>query len=145
MKTDEMVQQSDLNLSILSALGVNDTVFSFGRNVFDTLTEPSFVAYLNQTYQYSDGRYLIQSDGTNTIGVFNIQRDPNLDENLVDHIQCEDLSLKLKERIQEYNNRHIFNQIHIDKEALHEQKEDTIHHQPNLGQDSQGASTTANQ
>lgn len=145
MKTDEMVQQSDLNLSILSALGVNDTVFSFGRNVFDTLTEPSFVAYLNQTYQYSDGRYLIQSDGTNTIGVFNIQRDPNLDENLVDHIQCEDLSLKLKERIQEYNNRHIFNQIHIDKEALHEQKEDTIHHQPNLGQDPQGASTTANQ
>ncbi len=145
MKTDEMVQQSDLNLSILSALGVNDTVFSFGRNVFDTLTEPSFVAYLNQTYQYSDGRYLIQSDGTNTIGVFNIQRDPNLDENLVDHIQCEDLSLKLKERIQEYNNRHIFNQIHIDKEALHEQKEDTIHHQPNLGQDPQGASTAANQ
>lgn len=145
MKTDEMVQQSDLNLSILSALGVNDTVFSFGRNVFDTLSEPSFVAYLNQTYQYSDGRYLIQSDGNNTIGVFNIQRDPNLDENLVDHIQCEDLSLKLKERIQEYNNRHIFNQIHIDKEALHEQKEDTIHHQPNLGQDPQGASTAANQ
>lgn len=145
MKTNEMAQQCDLNVSILTALGVNDTVFSFGRNVFDSLSEPSFIAYLNQTYQYSDGHYLIQSDGSNTIGVFNIQRDPNLEENLINHIQCEDLSVKLKQRIQEYNNRHIFNQLYINKEALNEQEKDSIYHQPHLGQDPQGTSSPTNQ
>ncbi|MBR4390927.1 MAG: LTA synthase family protein [Bacteroidales bacterium] len=134
-QSNELVQQADLNLSILSALGVNDTVFSFGRNVFDSLTEPSFIAYLNQTYQYSDGHYLIQSDGKHTIGVFNIQADRGLNDNLVDRIQCPDLSKMLRERLQEYNNRLIFNQLYIDKEALHEQEEDTIHPQPDCWQD----------
>ncbi|MCR5013228.1 MAG: LTA synthase family protein [Bacteroidales bacterium] len=133
LKTNEMMEQSDLNVSILPALGINDTVFSFGRDVFDSLTQPSFIAYLNQTYQYSDGRYLIQSDGENTIGVFNIQTDPGLLDNLVDHIQCEDIAVKLRQRIQEYNNRFIFNQLYIDKETYHEQAEDTLRHQPDLG------------
>ena len=114
---DELAQQADLNLSILAALGINDTVFSFGRNLFDTLTQPSFIAYINQTYQYSDGRYLVQSDGDNTIGVFNIRRDRQLNDNLIDRIQCGDLVIKLKEYIQEYNNRFINNQLFVDKEA----------------------------
>ena len=135
MHCDEIAQQADLNVSILSALGVDDTVFSFGRNVFDSLSEPSFIAYINQTYQYSDGQYLVQSDGDNTIGVFNIIRDRQLNDNLIDRIQCSDLAQKLKERIQEYNNRFVFNQLYIDKASLHEQKEDTVHHQSDLGQE----------
>ena len=135
VRCEELAQQTDLNLSILSALGINDTVFSFGRNVFDTLSEPNAIAYINQTYQYSNGVYLVQSDGDNTIGVFNIQRDRQLNDNLIDHIQCPDLTKRMKERIQEYNNRFIFNQLYIDKEALHGQAEDTIHHQPDLRQD----------
>lgn len=138
LKSEELAQQVDLNLSILSALGINDTVFSFGRNVFDSLSSPSFIAYLNQTYQYSDGRYLVQSDGENTIGVFNIQRDPELEENLVTHIQCSDIADLLRQRIQEYNNRLILNQLYIDKSVLHEQEEDTIHPQPDSWQETQG-------
>ena len=134
-RCDELAQQIDLNLSILSALGVNDTVFSFGRNVFDSLTSPSFVAYINQTYQYSDGQYLVQSDGNNTIGVFNIQKDHLLNNNLVSHIQCGDLAKLLKERIQEYNNRMVFDQLYIDKETLYEQAKDTVYYQPDLGEE----------
>lgn len=136
-RCEELAQQTDFNVSILSAMGVNDTVFSFGRNVFDSLSEPNAIAYINQTYQYSNGMYLVQSDGNNTFGVFNIQRDRQLNDNLIDHIQCADLAKKMKERIQEYNNRFIYNQLYIDKEALHEQAEDTIHHQPDLWQDTQ--------
>ena len=137
MRTEELSQQVDLNISILSALGLNDTVFSFGRNVFDSLSEPNAIAYINQTYQYSDGMYLVQSDGENTFGVYNIQRDPQLKHNLMDHIQCSDLAKKMQERIQEYNNRFILNQLFIDKEALHEQAEDTIYHQSDFWQDPQ--------
>ena len=136
-RCDELAQQIDLNLSILSSLGVNDTVFSFGRNLFDTLDNPAFVTYINQTYQYSDGHYLVQSDGNTTFGVFNIQNDKMLDNNLVSHIQCNDLAKMLKERIQEYNNRMIFNQLYIDKAALHEQEKDTLYYQSDFGEEPQ--------
>ena len=136
-RCDELAQQIDMNLSILSSLGVNDTVFSFGRNLFDTLDNPAFVTYINQTYQYSDGHYLVQSDGHATFGVFNIQNDKMLDNNLVSHIQCNDLAKMLKERIQEYNNRMIFNQLYIDKAALHEQEKDTLYYQSDFGEEPQ--------
>lgn len=134
-KCEEIAQQADLNVSILSAMGIEDTVFSFGRNVFDSLSDPSFIAYINQTYQYSNGQYLVQSDGNQTIGVFNVIRDRQLNDNLIDRIQCSDLSKKLKERIQEYNNRFIFNDLYYNKEALHEQAEDTVHHQSDIRQE----------
>lgn len=130
----EMVQQIDLNLSIPAALGINDTVFSFGRNVFDTVSTPFCIAYINQTYQFSDGQYLLQSDGDNTIGVFNIVKDRQLNDNLIDRIQCEDLSRKMKECIQEYNNRFINNQLFIDKTQYHEQAADSLYHQSDLGE-----------
>ena len=128
----EIAQQTDLNVSILSALDLNDTVFSFGRNVFDSLTEQNSIAYINQTYQYSNGLYLVQSDGDQTIGVFNIRKDRQLEDNLIDRIQCADLAKKMKERIQEYNNRLISNQLYIDKATLHEQEKDSVYHQPDL-------------
>ena len=134
-RCDEIAQQADLNVSILSALGMNDTVFSFGRNLFDSLTTPAFIAYVNLTYQFSDGNYLIQSDGEENIGIFNIKNDRALNDNLVDRIQCADLLKQLKERIQEYNNRFIHHQFYIDKESLHEQAEDTVYHQPDLRQE----------
>ena len=112
-RCEELAQQIDLNLSIPAALGINDTVFSFGRNVFDTVSSPFCIAYINQTYQYSDGLYLVQSDGDNTVGVFNIRQDPFIVNNIVDHIKCDDLVRKLKECIQEYNHRIINNQLFV--------------------------------
>lgn len=133
-KCDELAQQIDLNLSILALLGINDTVFSFGRNVFDTISSPFSIAYINQTYQYSDGQYLLQSDGDNTIGIFNLMNDRQLNDNLIDRIQCEDLARKMKEYIQEYNNRFINNQLFVDKEAMYEQAKDTLYYQPDFGE-----------
>ena len=133
-RCQELAQQIDLNLSILAALGINDTVFSFGRNVFDTVSSPYCIAYINQTFQYSDGRYLVQSDGDNTIGVFNILTDRQLNDNLIDRIQCEDLAQIMKQYIQEYNNRFIHNQLFVDKEAMYEQAEDTLYYQPYFGE-----------
>lgn len=134
LRCPELAQQSDLNLSIMAALGINDTVFSFGRNVFDTVASPYCIAYINQTYQYSNGRYLVQSDGDNTIGVFNILTDRKLSDNLIDRIQCNDLTLILKQYIQEYNNRFINNELFVDKETLYEQAEDTLYYQSDPGE-----------
>lgn len=140
----EIAQQTDLNVSILSALGVNDTVFSFGRNVFDSSSEPNCIAFINQTYQYSNGVNLVQSDGEHTIGVFNIHKDPLLDDNLIDRIQCQDLAKKMRERIQEFNNRLISNKLYIDKTVFHEQEKDTVYYQSDLREVTQEEPAQAN-
>ena len=96
-------------------MNVNDTLFAFGRNLFDTLSEPAFISYYNLTYQYCDGRYLVQSDGEMSFGIYKPQTDPLLTDNLIDRLQCPDIFEKLYRFVQEYNNRMILNQLKIEK------------------------------
>ena len=124
LRCEEIAQQIDLGPSILSALGVNDTLFSFGRNLFDTLSEPAFVSYYNLTYQYCDGNYLVQSDGERPFGIFKPISDTLLNDNLIDRLQCPDIFVKLYHFISEYNNRMINNELTITKtDTIHETQE----------------------
>lgn len=116
LKTNILAQQTDLGISLLAALGYNDTVFTFGRNVFDSLQEPCFASYLNNIYEYSDGRYMLQSDGQNITSVFDIENDPTLEHNLYQEGDVEpwtELDGKFKMRLQQYNNRMINNKLYI--------------------------------
>lgn len=111
LRCPEIAQQIDIGPSILSALDVNDTLFCFGRNLFDTLSEPAFISYYNLTYQYSDGTYLVQSDGERPFGIYKPLIDPLLSDNLIDRLQCPDIFEKLYYFIQEYNNKMIYNEL----------------------------------
>ena len=125
---DEIAQQIDLGPSILSALEVNDTLFAFGRNLFDTISEQAFSSYYNLTYQYCDGTYLVQSDGENPFGIFKPISDSLLNDNLVDRLQCPDVYDKLYRFLQVYNNRMISNELKPSFNDFYEQAEDTIHY-----------------
>ena len=127
-QNDEIAQQTDLGASILSALNVTDTIFTFGRNLFDTIQAPEWISYLNQTYQYSDGHYLVLSDGQHAVGVFNLDQDKSMEHNIINHIQCPDLHLQLQKQLQSYTNRMIKNKL------KYEQATDSIHNQPNIGE-----------
>lgn len=127
-RCNEIAQQIDIGPSILSALHVDDTLFSFGRNLFDSLTEPAYVNYFNLTYSYCNGDYLVQSDGTTPFGIYRPNQDPLLNNNLVKHLQCNDIFNKLYQFVQDYNNRMINNKLR------YEQEEDPLHHQPDFGQ-----------
>ena len=115
LNTNIMAQQTDIGVSMLAALGCNDTVFSFGRNVFDSLQEPCFASYLNNIYEYSDGRYMLQSDGKNITSVFDIEADPCLTNDI--YQEGDDtwntLDSKFKMRLQQYTNRMINNKLYI--------------------------------
>ncbi len=111
LRSPEIAQQIDLGPSVLSALRVEDTLFAFGRNLFDTLSEPTFISYYNLTYQYCNGTYLVQSDGETPFGIFKPQTDPLLNDNLIDRLQCPDIFEKLYRFLQEYNNRMINNNL----------------------------------
>lgn len=114
----EIAQQIDIGPSVLSVMDINDTLFAFGRNLFDTLSEPAFVSYYNLTYQYCDGNYLVQSDGETSFGIYKPQSDPLLTDNLNDWLRCEDIFEKLHRLVQEYNNRMILNELKIKKDSI---------------------------
>ena len=116
LKTNIMAQQTDIGISLVAALGYNDSIFSFGRNVFDSLQEPCFSSYLNNIYQYSDGRYMLQSDGNDITAVFNLENDPCLNDNLYkkdEDEQWSELNNKFRMLFQQYNNRMINNKLYI--------------------------------
>jgi len=126
-RCDELAQQIDLGPSILSALNVNDTLFAFGRNLFDTISEQAFASYYNLTYQYCDGTYLVQSDGEAPFGIFKPVNDSLLSDNLVDRLQCPDIYDKLYRFMQVYTNRMINNELHIVHNDTIIIKNDTIY------------------
>lgn len=116
LNTNILAQQTDIGISLLAALGYNDTIFTFGRNVFDSLQEPCFASYLNNIYQYSDGKYMLQSDGQNITAIFDIEEDPCLSNNLYNESEKEiwaELNDKFRMRLQQYNNRMINNKLYI--------------------------------
>ena len=128
LKCDEIAQQIDPGPSVLSAMNINDTLLSFGRNLFDTLSEPAFISYFNLTYQYCDGTYLVQSDGQAPFGIFKPISDSLLNDNLIDRLQCPDIFDKLYTFLNDYNNRMIHNELKPVFDSIHEQANDTIHH-----------------
>ena len=116
LKTNIMAQQTDIGVSLIAALGYNDSIFSFGRNVFDSLQEPCFASYLNNIYQYSDGKHMLQSDGNNITAVFDLDDDPCLNENLYkvgEEESWDELDNKFRMLLQQYNNRMINNKLYI--------------------------------
>ena len=110
---DEIAQHIDLGVSILSILNINDTILSFGRNLFDSIGEPSFMSFSNNVYQYSDGKHFMQSDGDEIKRIFK-NSDKNLSKNIYKN-NADDwrtLDTEFKARLQQYNNRMINNQLY---------------------------------
>lgn len=116
LRTNIMAQQTDLGVSVLAALNYSDSTFSFGRNLFDSIQQPNFISFLNNVYQYCDGRFMLQSDGSTILGVYDIIKDPQLENNLYvegDEKRWKNIDRDFKLHLQQYNNRMINNTLHI--------------------------------
>ncbi len=114
--TGEIAQHIDILPSAMALLeNDNDTVFSFGRNVFDSLSMPFNINFINGVYQMYDGKHLIKHDGVHTLSYFDLSADPLMKNDLLKTnpkgiIQNENM---LKAIIQQYNNRLIHNKLTI--------------------------------
>lgn len=111
---NEISQHTDIGVSLLSLLNINDTIFSFGRNIFDSIQNPSFICYSNNAYLYSDGQYFMQSDGNEIKKIFNISKDKTLKNNIfkVENEKWDKLDQEFKSRLQQYHNRMINNKLY---------------------------------
>lgn len=113
-RVEEIAQQADINLSILSLLEIDEDVFSFGRNLFDSISKPSYISFLNSIYQYSNGEYFMQSDGNDIQAVYDI-KDEMLSNNLLEDNtnNFDSLNIEFKLRLQQYNNRMNRNKLYV--------------------------------
>ena len=114
---DEIAQHTDIGISIISALDINENIFSFGRNLFDSIQNPAYINYINNVYSFSDGTYLLQSDGENIKRIYNIKTDKLLKNNIYKENTNDwsELDKQFKSRLQQYNNRMINNKLYYTK------------------------------
>ncbi|GHS87531.1 sulfatase [Bacteroidia bacterium] len=113
---DRVTQQTDIMPTILSYLHFDQPYIAFGQNALDTTVQESFVInYINGFYQVFCNRYVLLFDGTQSIGLFDLQNDRFLKTDLTTTLPelSERLTLKAKAFIQQYNNRMLENKLTI--------------------------------
>ena len=103
----EIVQQIDIMPSVLGALHYDKPYIAFGRDIFHDKSRPFAFNYLDNIYQTFRGNYLLQFDGSRTIGLYDFKSDRLLNVNLVQQLPdtAHLMEVQLKAFIQQYNNR----------------------------------------
>ena len=107
-----IAQQTDILPTILGIVGYDKPYLAFGCDLLNTpLRDLWAVNYLDGTYQYCKGDYVIQFDGERTTGVYRL-KDYTMKHNLKGTV-AEELQMEreLKAIIQQYVNRMIDNQL----------------------------------
>jgi phosphoglycerol transferase MdoB-like AlkP superfamily enzyme len=108
-----VTQQLDIMPSILDYLNYPKNYFSFGKSVFDTTKTGAALTFNSDFYQYIEKDYVLQFDGTNTIGLFNYTKDSTLKNNLItkETAILKQMEQQTKARIQTYEQRLINNKM----------------------------------
>ena len=111
-RVHECAQQTDVMPSLLSLADNQQEFLAFGRNLFDSLTSGLHFSYLNQVYQLQNGKELIQFNGENIVGYYDLESDSLLQNNLWQQLPRKSQAMdELKAIIQQYNNRMIQNKL----------------------------------
>ncbi len=104
---NQLIQQVDIMPTVLSYLGYDQPYVSFGRNIFNPHEVPFAFTYLNNQYQFFQGNYLLQFDGSKSTALYDFKSDLFLKKNLLPTLSdtVSKMETKLKAFIQQYNNR----------------------------------------
>lgn len=107
-----VTQQASIMPSVLHYLNFNLPFVAFGESVFDTTAQQFAAEFMDDSYQIIANDYLLQYDGEQTTGVYNIKLDSLLNSNLLNqNPKIANQEKKLKAVIQQFNNRLIRNQM----------------------------------
>lgn len=106
-------QHADIYPSVLGLLGIKDTIYAFGRSIWDSTSIHFAVNYLNGEYNLIMNNYLLCFDGNNTIGLYQYKNDSLLNNNLMKSSIKQKIIMEniLKAIIQQYDNAVIYNHL----------------------------------
>ena len=105
MDSCTIAQQIDIMPTVLDYLGYDNDYVAFGKSLISTPAENSYaVNYINDSYQYYKGDYLLQFDGTKSTALYNVRNDALLKENIIGTMpaQQEAMEREVKAIIQQY-------------------------------------------
>lgn len=111
--SEKNFQQIDILPSILDYLNIKDDVVTFGKSY---KSDKDFVVtYLDNIYNYISGDYYLAFDGNKSLGLYNFQKDPLLQDNLLEKEKkiASDMQRFIKAYIQSFNERLIKNQLTV--------------------------------
>lgn len=111
--TARVVQQVDILPTILALAGYEGTTFSFGQSLLEEPDRNVAFNYLTGIYQLVHANHLLQFDGKNVIGWYDLEEDPMLTDNQVqvESAEKERAVQLLKAIIQQYNHALVFNKM----------------------------------
>jgi phosphoglycerol transferase MdoB-like AlkP superfamily enzyme len=108
-----IAQQTDILPTILGIVGYDKPYLAFGSDLLNTPQRDLWaINYLDGTYQYCKGDYVLQFDGEKTIGLYRLTdyvMKHNLKGSIAEETQME---REIKAVIQQYVDRMIDNQLH---------------------------------
>ncbi len=101
-----IIQQIDIMPTMLEYLGYDKPYVAYGIDVFGAAEDQGWaVSFINNVYQYVKNGYVLQYDGTKTIGVYSID-DHKMEQNLVGTTAVEkEMERELKAIVQSYMDR----------------------------------------
>ncbi len=107
-----IAQQIDIMPTVLGLLGYSKPFLSFGCDLMKTPDSDTYaVNYLNGIYQYVKHGYIMQFDGTRTVGMYRLD-DLLMQHNLVGRVpEQAQMERELKAIIQQYMYRMVNNQL----------------------------------
>ncbi len=103
----EIIQQIDIMPTVLSHLHYDKPYVAFGRDMFDRRSRPGAFNFLDDTYQSFRGSYLLQFDGTRSVGLYDFRNDRLMVNNLLQQLPdtVKSMETELKAFVQQYKNR----------------------------------------
>lgn len=118
LDTETIVQQADLFPTLMALMGIERPIISFGHNIFDPTSAHFAVFGLNDTYQMVLGNHVLQYDGSEVKGLYDLSTDVRMQHNLKDSSPAlvAELLPKLQAYIQEFHGRMIHNKLLVSSE-----------------------------
>ena len=112
--SDAVAQQTDIMPTLLGLLDYPLPYLAYGIDLLASPPRDTWaVSYTNGIYQYVVGDTLLQFDGQQVVGLYNLSTDPLLDNNLLRPNTPQPDCRQLKALIQSYMQRMINNQLTI--------------------------------
>ncbi|MDH3347228.1 MAG: sulfatase-like hydrolase/transferase [Desulfobulbaceae bacterium] len=98
--SEQITQQLDIMPSILDYLHYDEPFFSLGKSVFDTRTDHFSISYPSGIYQYIKDGYVLKFDGITSLGLYDLDKDPMGNNNLIKNINTKIVANELEKSCQ---------------------------------------------
>jgi len=110
-----LAQQIDIMPTVLGYLGYPHPYIGFGNNLLNPAKKRFVINYIEDSYQFLSGDYVLEMTDDKLSAIYNRKEDPELRNNLKGKLDLSEEQQMQKAIIQQFNNRMADNKLVIEK------------------------------